>query len=355
MTNTVSKYFLAANSCQGFVSQFENCYNPYDNWRCYIIKGGPGTGKSSFLKKTAAKAEKENEPYVLCPCSSDPDSLDAVIFPNKKTVIMDGTAPHTVNPKYPGVCEEILNFGEFWNTESLKNNREIINLTDKNKELHQSASNCLLAAGKLLLDNYKIALSCTKKDEANLFAQKLIKKYIPSNSGKGYEQIRFISGITPKGIISFPSAVTDFYENTVIIADKYGACGNIIMGKIRQYCLKNGYDIITLKNPFLPDEITDHILIPELSLSFVTESKNILFPSNERRIHCRRFTYSKHLHEYQNRIKLNRKISEALLNNATDLLSRAKAVHDQLESHYIGAMDFDALNGFSNNFCKNLF
>ena len=51
------KYFLAANSCQGFVSHFADCYNEKDGWRCYIIKGGPGTGKSSFMKKVAQKAE----------------------------------------------------------------------------------------------------------------------------------------------------------------------------------------------------------------------------------------------------------------------------------------------------------
>ena len=54
------KYFLAANSCQGFVSSFNNCYDAERGWKAYIIKGGPGTGKSSFMKFVAKSAlEKE--------------------------------------------------------------------------------------------------------------------------------------------------------------------------------------------------------------------------------------------------------------------------------------------------------
>ena len=34
--------------------------------------------------------------YILC--SGDPDSLDAVVFPDKAAAIVDGTAPHMVVP-----------------------------------------------------------------------------------------------------------------------------------------------------------------------------------------------------------------------------------------------------------------
>ena len=48
------KYFLAANSCEGFYSVFDKAYLPDGEWRAYIIKGGPGTGKSSFMKRFAS-------------------------------------------------------------------------------------------------------------------------------------------------------------------------------------------------------------------------------------------------------------------------------------------------------------
>ena len=135
MENIFSKYFLAANSGEGFKSCFGDSYDYSDGWRAYIIKGGPGTGKSSFMKYVVVSAVDKGYSVELCPCSSDPDSLDGVIIKEKKVIILDGTAPHVVEPKFPGVCEEIINLGEFWNGELLRaRSAEIIAVTAKNKK-----------------------------------------------------------------------------------------------------------------------------------------------------------------------------------------------------------------------------
>lgn len=348
------KYFLGANSSEGFVSKFDNCYNAKDGWHAYIIKGGPGTGKSSFMKYVAAKATEQNVKCIYCPCSSDPDSLDAVIMPDKKIVILDGTAPHTLDPVYPAVCEEILNFGEFWDGDKLKTLPEIIEITDKNKALHATASRYLQAVGQLMLDNYKTALSCTQKEKVQHFAEKLCSRYIPKKDGKPYEWVRFIGGIGPKGFITFPETVENTCDNLVIISDRYYVTSNIIMEQVRKTALQNGYEIITLKNPFLPNIITDHILIPELNLAFVTENDYISFTSDARRIHSRRFTINKLLHQSKERLKFNKKATNHLLASASATLKEAKLVHDDLESHYIGAMNFENLNKFAEKFCKKI-
>ncbi len=349
------KYFLAANSCEGFVSHFADCYNPNDNWKAYIIKGGPGTGKSSFMKKIAKTAEKKGESYILCPCSSDPHSLDAVVLPSRKTIIMDGTAPHTVDPHYPAVCEEILNFGMFWDSAKITNTKEIIETTDHNKSLHQTAQKYLIAAGQIMLDEYKTALLCTKKVETKNFAMKLCKKNIPQKSGTPYEWEAFLGGVTPEGIIAYPETVLGSCKKVVIISDKHRACSNIIMTEIRNFALINGYEFVTLKNPFLPSLIIDHIIIPELSLAFVTEDKSHFFATDTRRIHARRFVSSKLLHNSSPRLKLDRKVKESLFSACCDTLKKAKLVHDELESFYINAMDFNALGIFTDSILQKLF
>lgn len=355
MEKSTLKYFLAANSCEGFLNKFQESYNPYDNWKAFIIKGGPGTGKSSFMKKIASCAEQNGTDYILCPCSSDPDSLDGVILPEKKTIILDGTAPHTIDPLYPAVCEEILNFGEFWDNSKITDTKEIIEITNCNKFLHQTVSRYLQAVGKIMTDNYKTALSCTKKNKIKNFANTLCKRYIPKTNGIAYEWVRFIEGITPKGVISYPQTITQQCKNIVIISDEYYASSNILMEEIRNYALLNGYEIITALNPFLPSLITNHIIIPSLSLAFVTENSRLKFDIENRRIHSRRFTKVKLLHNSKERLKFNKKTINSLLNSACNTLNQAKKVHDQLESHYINAMNFSKLNQFADKFCKKLF
>ena len=355
MKNFNLKYFLAANSCEGFCSYFDKSYLPDGEWRAFIIKGGPGTGKSSFMKYFAVKAKEKGLKTVLCPCSSDPNSLDAVIIPEKKLTIFDGTPPHTVEPDFPGACEKILNFGEFWDdTAFAAAKKKIIETSLLDKAFHKTAARYIEAAGKLIADSYKTALACTDKEKALQFSKNLSRRLIPhrENAPVGHEWIRFIEGVTPLGIVSYSSTLAAEVPKTIIIDDEYGSASNIIIVYIREYALKNGYEIITLKNPFLPSLITDHIIIPELGLAFATENANIHFSSDTRRIHARRFVSSQKLHLSRERLKFNKKAAKELLISAANTLSQAKGVHDRLESYYIKAMNFDRLTAFAENFAK---
>lgn len=87
-------FFLGANTPQGFVSRFDQLADPTDGWREFVIKGGPGTGKSTLMHKIADAFQPVTEHLELIHCSSDADSLDGVIIHDKKVSIADGTPPH---------------------------------------------------------------------------------------------------------------------------------------------------------------------------------------------------------------------------------------------------------------------
>lgn len=92
------QYFLGANAPTGFYSLYNHLLPPEQARAIYILKGGPGCGKSTLMRKIGAwaeEAEMETE-YILC--SGDPDSLDAVILPGKAVAIVDGTAPQGAVP-----------------------------------------------------------------------------------------------------------------------------------------------------------------------------------------------------------------------------------------------------------------
>ncbi len=347
------QYFLAANSCEGFVSYFSTAYNPNDGWQAFIIKGGPGTGKSSFMKKLVKYGEDNGYKAEMCPCSSDPDSLDAVIFPEIKKIIMDGTAPHTVDPKYAGAVDTILNFGEYWNADILKQNTEnIIKTTDKNKVLHKTAAMYLMAAGNLLSDNYNTQLRAVDIQKAKEYAYKICRKYLKGEGDEFKESVRFLSGISPKGIVSFPDTILEYTENPVAIKDNYGAVSNIIMNEIKNEAVKRKYKIIVFKNAFLPDLI-DHIVVPNFGLAFVRESEYFSLNTDTRRIHAERFIDKQTLKS--KRLKYNSKTARVLLNSAADTLKLVKSVHDDLEKLYINAMNYEKLDAFTESFKKGLF
>ena len=53
----VRRYFLGANTGKGFVSLYDEFCKPESGNFLYVIKGGPGCGKSSFMKKIGKAAE----------------------------------------------------------------------------------------------------------------------------------------------------------------------------------------------------------------------------------------------------------------------------------------------------------
>ena len=105
-------YFLGANTKDGFSSLYGDF--PPNGAYLHILKGGPGTGKSSLMRAIAAAAEERDLAVERVLCSGDPDSLDGVYIPALKQAWADGTAPHVLEPGLFGVTGEYLDLTGFW-------------------------------------------------------------------------------------------------------------------------------------------------------------------------------------------------------------------------------------------------
>ena len=124
-------YFLGCSSPEGFHSFFGELCSTHSGGYTYIIKGGPGTGKSSLMKRINSALTDAGIETELIYCSSDPASLDGVYAPALNCWIADGTSPHTLEPKYPGAAQETVDLGRFWNKDILRSRAdEVIALDD---------------------------------------------------------------------------------------------------------------------------------------------------------------------------------------------------------------------------------
>ena len=91
-------YFLGANSYKGFSSLYDDLVSLPDVKRLFIIKGGAGCGKSTFMKTIAAAANEAGLDVERILCSGDPESLDGIFIPAMRVAYVDGTAPHAAVP-----------------------------------------------------------------------------------------------------------------------------------------------------------------------------------------------------------------------------------------------------------------
>ena len=103
--------FPGAMGPEGFISCFDHLIPERQLRRKLILKGGPGVGKSTFMRRMHASLCEGGTPSTLYFCSGDPDSLDAIAIPNLGLLVLDGTAPHSIDPQIPGARDSIINLG----------------------------------------------------------------------------------------------------------------------------------------------------------------------------------------------------------------------------------------------------
>ena len=105
--------YPGGNTPRGFYSYYNYILPQRKAEKIYCIKGGPGSGKSTLMKKTGEYFLEKGEDVDYLWCSSDPDSLDGILLPDRGVAVIDGTAPHVTDPVNPGAVDKIINLGMF--------------------------------------------------------------------------------------------------------------------------------------------------------------------------------------------------------------------------------------------------
>jgi GTPase SAR1 family protein len=90
----IRKVFPGGNTSCGFYSFYEFILPQEEAAKIFVIKGGPGVGKSTFMKRIGDEMIKRGYDIEYHQCSSDNDSLDGVVIPALRVALIDGTAPH---------------------------------------------------------------------------------------------------------------------------------------------------------------------------------------------------------------------------------------------------------------------
>lgn len=349
-------FFLGANTPRGFVSFFDELYNPYKTSGAYIIKGGPGTGKSTFMKKIADELEKRGVAVERVHCASDPESLDGIIAPDIDFSMADGTSPHVLEPKFPGVSESIINLGQFWNSDLLARSRDsIIRLTLENSLCHRRSSGYLSAAGSIDTQTKALVQKYIRTEKIDSFVTRFSSRELKKNSSKepGRRYRRFLSAITPDGTVLFEDSLKKLAYRIIALEDRYGVASSLIAQRVGDIAVRKGYDVIFCSCPLEPTGC-EHIIIPQLSLALITLKKEHPFTlSTDRIIHCARFM-TDGINELRQSLKLNLRLKSLLIKESVDLLSQARSTHDLLEKEYRKAMDFNALTEYTEKFINKI-
>ena len=336
---TDQSYYIGANTCLGFVNCTEKRLKELN--RLYIIKGGPGTGKSTFMKELAARAASLGYSTEKYYCSSDPTSLDAVVIPELSVGMADGTSPHVIEPNYPGVKEELIDLGRFWNSDFL---RECKNEIEKHGKVK---SECFSSAYRY----FKAASVIRDEEEAWLFscfdhikAEKAIRRLMTTiKNGKSYTaEYKQISAVGMNGKSRLKTFETES-KMLYSVTDKRGVSSfifDIIVNEAKEKKLKTqiSYD---------PLMRIDAVFLPESKTAFTLSSSG-------RILNTERFIIKEKYSALKQKLRFLKYLKEEIMTSADMELKEAKKHHFALESIYSEAMDYLSLNDMTEEYVKNI-
>ena len=345
-------YFAASNSASGFFSYYGDCFDDRRIKRLYAIKGGPGTGKSRFLREVAEYGKERDWEVEYIYCSSDPDSLDGVILSRERRCIalLDATAPHVYEPSRPGVREEIINLGAFWDGEKLAARAEELEAWSLEKRsAYRRAYRYLAGAGEMeAIRNEQIA-PLVNTDRLRRYAGKLMRDV---EQGQGYSvRPALIHSVGMRGRVGLDTYFAKA-KRIFLIEDCHGVA-QFLMTALLELCADHQLSVRVSHDPVIPERL-DGLFLRDAGIAFaVLPSKECAYP--HRVLSVRRFLNAAQLRRVRGQILYAERMKRALMDGAIEELERVREVHFRMEQVYADAMDFAQKEAFTRIFCQRLF
>lgn len=131
--STVSHRLIGSLTSSGAQDFIPSITKPVE--RRLLIKGLPGTGKSTLMKAVGAEAEQRGFDVLYGWCGLDPAGVDLVQIPELSICIFDATKPHVYDPERQG--DEIL---------------DLVHMCEENEEAEEQIKTIQEAYTEAILD-----------------------------------------------------------------------------------------------------------------------------------------------------------------------------------------------------------
>ena len=356
-TSIEKNYYAAANSCKGFFSLFGSIFSPEKLKKIYILKGGPGCGKSTAIKRVSQKATELGYAVENYYCSSSPSSYDGVIIPELSCAVLDGTAPHTVDPKYPGVCENIINLGEAWNIEKANEINTITReLTARKNSAYKKAYAYLSSCMSAREVKMNCIAPCILENKMIRAVERLCSKYkFKANTSECKEV--FTDCVSGYGNIHLDT-FERHSEIKYFIRD-YADISSIFLDTLSYELIKRGARLTIAVDPLYPEQYKG-IFVNDLNLSFTMYNDDYCRNLDKRQIpykiiNLARFCATAQFKRNKVFYKYADKSEKILMNGAIKQLSIAASTHDEIEKYYYSITDFSVTNKITEDLLNKIF
>lgn len=346
----IRRLFPGGNTSSGFFSYHDNIID-IDRNMLYILKGMPGGGKSSLMREIGENAAKEGYSVEFHHCPSDPNSIDALVINELKVGIVDGTAPHIIDPVYPGLIDKIIDLGQFIDSDRLRLYRtEIFTAKQNNKNAYKKAFN-YFKSSKSIFDEIesnnkqRVDFKSINKLTKNVL-ERIFNKDEVANNAVGFKvRHLFSAAYTPEGFVDFTSTLLDGVKNRYFLNGEIGTGKTTFFLRIIEEAKLRNYHMEIFHNPLIPSKI-DGLLIKETNtiISISKETKNYIYTTID-------------FDEYFDKDSLDLedyRLFNTLVGKWMEGLASAKENHNLIEAVYKKSINYGGIDIIKSNIWEEI-
>jgi hypothetical protein len=306
--------------------------------------GGPGGVKQFFLKTLGDKIRSEGYCLEYLHSSLDFGSYAGLSIPALKIAYIDGSESRFLKPEFPGISGNYLSFDEYYARDSLAGQKETVKaLSEEYHSFISKAYSYLAAAGKSSRDIFKPLFSDSIAETILRRAAGICSREFSETGNQGFAQKRFLSAFTYEGIISRFDTVKTLCSRVCIIDNEFGFAP-YMLSELLANAVRCGYEVVVCPSPLYPEQ-PEHILIPELSLAFLSITCETPYNFETfKHVRLDALVDKEKYRELKLMLREESKILELLLEKARQNLLYAKSAADRIDALYSSHIDFEGVN-----------
>jgi hypothetical protein len=349
---SVIHMFAGCNTPGGFRSFSD--IDLRDMERVFILLGGPGCGKSTLIGKVARNMQDRGYDVELWQSANEPESAEGLVIPELAVAVVDGSSPHAVQPENPGVVEEFYNLGEYWNQEQLRAHKdEICSLAAALKSNLRKAYAALSICGDIRNEICNADHGGLSESEMAEICDELAEEIF----GEKNLRVRkfFAEALTVNGRQSYAQELSAVCRRRYIVYDGGSGKTADVLEYVCRQALAHGHNVDLYYRCLMPDRL-EMVILPGLSVALVDSDCPDLEPCYKDKllklvpladeIEHEMPDMPKNVDCDERQKELAGSFAESL-NSAVGELRQVYRLHDELESYYTAAMDFDGVDALT--------
>jgi hypothetical protein len=347
----IRRMFPGGSTGEGFYSFHQHIFK-YATNKIYILKGGPGVGKSTIMNNIAEKMIEKGYIIEYHHCPSDENSIDGLVIKDLKVAIVDGTYPHIIDPKMPGIKDKIVDLGSLLDENILiEQKKNIAFASEENKKCYRKVYRYFKCAKEIQDELDDVNEEKTNLMGINCTAYSLLNEIYGSRyvDDRPYIRHLFGSAYTPSGFVDYTDTLINSLSRVYYIKGEYEGGKAYLLDRVSKEGMYRGFDIEVFHNPLNPKKI-DTVIIPYLDIGLTTS--NHAMDNNTKIIDFDEFLSidKNYLDEYNE----DKKFFYDLLSKGIESLKKAKYYHDILEKSYAPAMNFSKIEDIEKNIIEEI-